>query len=98
MSDPSSTPCTAFDGPRLLARGALVDVALAVKAALTKSPTASLLTFEDASGRVIDLDLRGTDTEVVPRLAPPERLVGQPVGDEHAPARGRGRPKLGVVA
>ena len=93
MSDPTPTACTAFDGPRLLARGALVDVALAVKAALAKRPTASLLTFEDASGRVIDLDLRGTDADIVSRLARPR---GD--GDEAAPARGRGRPKLGVVA
>jgi len=93
MSDLSSTPCTAFDGPCLLARGALADVALAVKATLAKSPTASVLTFEDASGRVIDLDLRGTDAEVVARLAGHHRD-----GDDTAPARGRGRPKLGVVA
>src|SRR5690242_9347566 len=92
MSDLSSTLCTAFDGPRLLARGALADVALAMKAALANGPTASLLTFEDASGCVIDLDLRGTDAEVVSRLT---RHHGD--GDD-APARGRGRPKLGVVA
>ena len=105
MSDPSSTPCTAFDGPRLVARGALIDVALAVKAALTKSPTASLLTFEDASGRVVDLDLRGTRAEIVARLTrqaePIDRPAGsgdRPDGDDDAPARGRGRPKLGVVA
>ena len=92
MSDPSSTPCTAFDGPRFLARGALLDVALAVKAALVRRPTASVLTFEDVSGRVIDLDLRGTDAEVVSRLT-----RHRPDGDD-TPARGRGRPKLGVVA
>ena len=99
MSDPTPTACTAFDGPRLLARGALVDVALAVKAALARNPTASLLTFEDASGRVIDLDLRGTDAEVVARLTRPEAPLVQPVdGSDSVPARGRGRPKLGVVA
>ena len=90
MPDLSSTPCTAFDGPRLLARGPLADVALAVKAALAQRPTAALLAFDDASGRVIDLDLRGTDAEVVARL--------RRDGDDTAPARGRGRPKLGVVA
>jgi hypothetical protein len=104
MSDPASTRCTAFDGPRLLARGALVDVALAVKTALAQRPTASLLTFDDATGRVIDLDLRGTPAEVVARLTRPEPPVDRPVGAGHhrdgddAPARGRGRPKLGVVA
>ena len=96
MSDPTPNPCTAFDGPRLLARGALVDVALAVKAALARNPTASLLTFEDASGRVIDLDLRGTEAEVVARLTRPEAPIAG--GSDNASARGRGRPKLGVVA
>ena len=33
MSDSLSRPCTAFEGHRQLARGALVDVALAVRAA-----------------------------------------------------------------
>jgi hypothetical protein len=90
MSDLSSIPCTAFDGRRLLARGPLADVALAVKAALGQRPTAALLAFEDASGRVIDLDLRGTDAEVIARL--------RGDSEDTAPARGRGRPKLGVVA
>lgn len=77
--------CTAFSGVDRLAAGALPDVALAVKAALAKNPTASLLVFNDATGAVIDLDLRGSDADVVARLAPAE-------------TRGRGRPKLGVVA
>lgn len=77
--------CTAFSGVTRLAAGSLPDVALAVKAALAKDPAVSLLVFNDASGAVIDLDLRGSDADVVARLAPVE-------------TRGRGRPKLGVVA
>jgi len=77
--------CTAFSGVDRLAAGALPDVALAVKAALAQDATASLLVFNDATGAVIDLDLRGSDDEIVARLAPSE-------------PRGRGRPKLGVVA
>jgi uncharacterized protein len=75
---------TAFDGSTILARGRLAEVALAVRQRLDERPEATLLTFDDASGRVIDLDLRGTPAEIVARL-----------GDE---PRGRGRPKLGVVA
>ena len=82
------TLCTAFAGSDRLAHGPLAEVALAVKAALVRDPAASILTFDDATGRVIDLDLRGSDAEVLARLAP----------EEQPPARGRGRPKLGVVA
>lgn len=61
-----------------------------------------VLTFDDASGAVIDLDLRGTTAEIVTRLtehgeleARAARTRGELVG---APSRSRGRPKLGVVA
>ncbi len=104
LSDPLSSPCAAFEGARLIASGALIDVALAVKAALTKDPAATVLTFDDATGAVIDLDLRGATAEIVARLtqsakresarAGPRRGVG---GDD-SPSQGRGRPKLGVVA
>lgn len=85
MTDTADHPCTAFDGESLLARGRLAQVALAVRARLAEQPDASLLTFDDATGRVIDLDLRGSEAEIVARLG-----GGEP--------RGRGRPKLGVVA
>lgn len=84
------TRCTAFDGTRRLAAGPLVEVARAVKARADTDPTAALLTFDDATGAVIDLDLRGTSEDVIARL-------GSPAGTAEGP-RGRGRPKLGVVA
>lgn len=82
--------CTAFEGMRRLAQGDLPEVALAVKAALTRDPSLSILTFEDATGAVIDLDLRGSDAETLARLAPPP--------EKPEVSAGRGRPKLGVVA
>lgn len=51
-----------------------------------------MLVFSDASGDQVDLDLRGTEHEVRARY----RQVFQPASE--APARGRGRPRLGVVA
>lgn len=82
------TTCTAFIGTARLAQGPLTEVALAVKAALARDPACSILTFDDATGRVIDLDLRGSEDDVRARLAP----------EEDPPSRGRGRPRLGVVA
>jgi len=91
MTEAASRPSTAFDGHRLVASGPLIDVAMAVKAVLAKDASASILTFDDTTGKVIDLDLRGDRSEIASRLAGAE-----PAGEEGP--RGRGRPKLGVVA
>ena len=87
---------TAFRGQRLLASGALADIALAIRRA-EHDDAKPVVIFSDASGRSIDLDLRGTDEEVLARL--PTTTTGQ-TQEDAAPAepRGRGRPKLGVVA
>ncbi|HEX9008912.1 MAG TPA: DUF2239 family protein [Holophagaceae bacterium] len=90
MDETRAQTCTAFQGSRRLTSGLLHAVALAVKAAHDGNPTAPLLTFDDATGRVIDLDLRGTAEEVAARYAPGPVTAAAP--------RGRGRPKLGVVA
>ncbi|HEV7599686.1 MAG TPA: DUF2239 family protein [Bradyrhizobium sp.] len=82
---------TAFEGQRRLVSGPLPAVALAVK---RKRAAERVAIFSDATGRAIDLDLRGSDNEIVARLpVPPD-----PGALEAAPPRGRGRPKLGVVA
>jgi hypothetical protein len=79
---------TAFDGHRLLATGPLLDVTLAVKASpgLTAG---TVLTFDDDTGKVVDLDLHGTAEQITAR---------HHAREEGMAARGRGRPKLGVVA
>ncbi|MFG1228924.1 DUF2239 family protein [Xanthobacter wiegelii] len=87
-------PCTAFAGTRLLRSGPLVEVAMAVKAAMAED-SAPLLVFDDTTGRVIDLDLRGSDAEVIARLDMPKTPA---MAEPSPPAKGRGRPKLGVVA
>jgi len=102
MSPAPTRPCTAFDGFRRIAAGPLERVALAVRAWLDGHPAAVVLVFDDATGRVIDLDPRGSEAEVLARL--PNLLAAfAPPADEdavEAPAgpRGRGRPRLGVVA
>ncbi|HEX6040620.1 DUF2239 family protein [Longimicrobium sp.] len=98
---------TAFDGHRRLAGGALAEVALAVKHAAEGAAAGPLLIFDDATGRVVDVDLRGSDADVVARLAAANDADGAvasdppaPPADAPAPAGGRrrGRPSLGVVA
>ncbi|MBB6254174.1 DUF2239 family protein [Nitrospirillum iridis] len=84
--------CTAFAGTRFLTTGTLVEAALAAKAAVDAGDDALIFIFNEATGRAVDADLRGTAEEVRGRLAPvfPADLTP-------APAR-PGRPKLGVVA
>lgn len=94
VSDYLSTPCTAFAGARRIASGALVDVALAIRAAAAETQGA-ILVFDDASGAVIDLDLRGGTAEIVTRLTEHGELGALAMRVQH---RSRGRPKLGVVA
>jgi hypothetical protein len=83
--------CTAFVGRKIVASGPLEEVALAVKQRLRHDPTIAPLVFSDATGRPIDLDLRGTDEAVV------QRLEDHPAHGPR-PVRTPGRPKLGVVA
>src|SRR6516162_2772868 len=79
---------TAFEGERRLASGSLAEVALAVKRVEGRT-SAPIAVFSDSTGRAVDLDLRGSDEDVVARLAE------TPAAET---PRGRGRPRLGVVA
>lgn len=99
MADYLSTPCTAFAGSRRIATGALIDVALAVRD-VDPAVQGPLLTFDNASGAVIDLDLRGSTADIVARLrdhGDHQRSKAEGGGTGGA-ARSPGRPKLGVVA
>ena len=90
------TRCTAFLDDRRLAAGELRHVALRAQRALEAQPDARLLIFDDREARLIDLDLRGGATDVVQRLNRGEVPAAGP--DTEPAKRGRGRPKLGVVA
>ncbi|CAH1661272.1 conserved hypothetical protein [Hyphomicrobiales bacterium] len=95
QSDPACL--IAFYGEALLARGARVDVALAVHSAVARNPEVEILTFDDATGQVVDLDLRGSAADVAERYA---AMAAKPdiAPQSAAGERSRGRPKLGVVA
>lgn len=93
---------TSFDGHRRVASGSLLTVARAVRHALDAGAAGPVLIFDDSTGRSIDIDTRGTDAELEARFA---AQSGADVETETVPEdaqseepRGRGRPKLGVVA
>ncbi|HLK50985.1 MAG TPA: DUF2239 family protein [Bryobacteraceae bacterium] len=76
---------TAFQGQRRIAAGSLSEVAVLLKDA---PQGGEFLVFDDATGRQVDLDTRGSAEDIALRYA------GEPVPE----ARGRGRPRLGVIA
>jgi uncharacterized protein len=84
MTDEIRRSYTAFAGACRVALGTLAEVA---RAAYERAGVDSVLVFDDATGRLVDLDLRGTAAEVGERYSAPE---------PDAP-RARGRPRLGVV-
>ena len=86
---------TAFEGVRRLAVGPLAEIAPVIQRA-ERHASEPIAIFSDATGRAIDLDLRGSVDEMLAWLATSARKT-----EEQAPCsepRGRGRPKLGVVA
>ena len=93
MSAPDTSRYTAFSSCRRIASGTLDAVAFAAWSAQQADPEASLVVLSDETGRVIDLDLRGSAGEVRGRYAPAKA----PLLDVET-ARKRGRPSLGVVA
>ena len=100
MNDSRPIMCTAFAGSRRIAAGALLDVALRVKATLDADRSARVLVFDDRDGAPIDLNLGGGERGVRKRYgASRVDAAGTAAGEAgDPPKRGRGRPKLGVVA
>jgi len=76
-----------FAGLGRVAAGTLAEAAIGAKRALERDEAQRVLVFDAISGEVVDLDLRGTERDIVARYAP-----------SGAAAARRGRPKLGVVA
>jgi hypothetical protein len=75
---------TAFHKLHRISTGNAAEVALFIK----DKAQGEVIVFDDSNGRQVDLDSRGSKDEVVLRYseaAPPE-------------SRGRGRPRLGVIA
>jgi uncharacterized protein len=98
MVDNTRLQFTAFMGPQRLAAGPLAEVALAVMQASRRPAAPPIIIFADATGQPIDLDLRGTDREIIARLPQPAPDPEAAAEETAAGPRGRGRPRLGVVA
>jgi hypothetical protein len=93
MNTVPSGAFSAFAGDRLLASGPLAEVAIAVKIA-SGGIAEPITIFDDSTGRSIDLDLRGSHRDIVARLPQPPTTPAEATTEP----RGRGRPKLGVIA
>jgi uncharacterized protein len=88
----------AFEGDRRLAIGSLADVAAAVRKRVGERTHENLLVFDEISGRILSLDLTGSETDVRARYAKPPAAKADIVADQQPIApRGPGRPRLGVV-
>ena len=103
MTDtPALATYTVFNGHQHITTGSLPSAALAFKQLLAESATGPVLLFNDATGRSMDVDIRGTDQEVLARLPVTEATASSETSGPTEPTpettRGRGRPKLGVVA
>jgi hypothetical protein len=86
---------TAFEGVRRLAAGPLAEIAPAIQRA-ERQASEPIAIFSDATGRAVDLDLRGSVDEMLAWLAASANAADVPALSSEP--RGRGRPKLGVVA
>lgn len=89
MSQDPRTIYSAFLKGQHLATGPLHEVAMVVLRAQQKQPDAHPLVFSNATGKCVDLDLRGGEDAIAARYTVPAPVQ---------PPKGRGRPKLGVVA
>lgn len=102
-STASSSPqrcCTAFEESRRIATGPLREVALKVKAVADQGRQKTILVFDDLTSELVELDLRGSDANVLGRLQSGLVEAGIPMADPgpEATPRGPGRPRLGVIA
>jgi hypothetical protein len=87
---------SAFENHRCVAEGDLTTVATQVRTIWNEALQSSTLIFDNITGKVVDVDFRGSLNEVLERLpvaTPKETEVAEPDG-----AAKPGRPKLGVTA
>jgi hypothetical protein len=84
MTEMSVPPFSAFAGPKLLASGPLAEVAIAIKIA-TGAIADPIVIFDNATGKSLDIDLRGSHREVVARLPQPSAVEPATEASDRAP-------------
>jgi len=94
MSEPKLF--VAFAGSEVIGRGSLGDVVGRGKRRFDRGNDARIAFFDDETGRVVDVDLVGSEAAVLARLAVHPAAAGEErmAGKQKRP----GRPKLGVVS
>ena len=104
MTSLPSHTFTSFDGFKRIAHGDLKTNAVAVKRALESGSSGPAWVFSDRTGCIVEIDVRGSEAEAIARL-PKEGEINDGEKSESVeadqlslPPRGRGRPRLGVIA
>ncbi len=101
MDNQDQTSYTAFEGFRRIASGKLAHVALKTKEVIDRGEKGAVLIFDDKTSEQIEVDFRGTASDVVNRIAKMKNERAHAVAPVQ-PGRGMprrpGRPRLGVVA
>ncbi|VVE11767.1 DUF2239 family protein [Pandoraea anhela] len=94
----SSPGYTVFRDKRRIAAGSLADAAIAFQQAMLADPHASVLIFDNLTGDTRDVDVRGSAADIRARYPAPQVTVPDTASESDDTPKGRGRPKLGVVA
>jgi len=96
MNEATAPSYVAFEGDHRIAAGSAPDVVRAVKQLLSQRRDVSILIFDGATGGSVDIDFRGSVSDVLARF--PTTAGPSKPEDAAAVQRGPGRPKLGVIA
>jgi len=89
----------AFAGDSALVRGDLPSVAVAVQRAVAAGEARPIAVLDASNSQVVDLDLRGSETDVAARLSfKTEATTEGETAQVASRACGPGRPRLGVVS
>ncbi len=88
--------CTAFEDACCVASGTLPEVAKKIKETLGATEQLSVIIFDDSTSEPVEVDFRGSVSEVLQRLE--QQTAAAPPNQDGEKQRGPGRPKLGVIS
>ncbi len=102
MNPREGTSWTSFEGDRLIASGDPIEVAVQTRPVLDRRGHGPVLIFDDETGAQVEVDFRGSASDVRRRLVAARETTAaqsqlEPAADTDSP-KGPGRPRLGVIA